>query len=166
MYTEIPLPYCLENRKDTPSPKTRQTTHRAPQQTRSAFRADPSKIFEKIIYSHLLKHLNKHDTIILQQFGFRQKYSYIQQFQRVTEYATIEMSKNRITQLILLDLEKVFDSVWDEALLHKLHKIHTSTIITKLVRQEDVHCNQRSQIRDSAGQGWSPTGIHTWPHTI
>ena len=72
-----------------------------------------SKVFEKyssIIHQHLLTHLNEHNIIIPQQFGFREKHSCIQQLQRVTEFATIEVNKTRITQLILLDLEKAFDT--------------------------------------------------------
>ena len=38
------------------------------------------------------------------------------------EHITLEISKNRVTQIILLDLEKAFDSVWQSALLVKLQK--------------------------------------------
>ena len=71
--------------------------------------------------------------IIPQQFGFREKHSCINQLQKVTEYATIEINKNRITQLILVDLEKVFDTVWHEALQYK-RKIKTPTPITNIIK--------------------------------
>lgn len=45
----------------------------------------------------------------------------------------MELNKNRITQLILLDLEKVFDTVWHEALIHKLQKIGTPTSIVNII---------------------------------
>ena len=37
----------------------------------------------------------------------------------------LNINKNRVTQLILLDLEKAFDSVWDSTLLVKLQRINT-----------------------------------------
>ena len=71
-----------------------------------------SKLFEKIIITHLLTHVNNSNIIIHQQFGFRKNHSCIQQLQRVVEHITLEINKNRVTQLILLDLKKAFDSVW------------------------------------------------------
>ena len=48
----------------------------------------------------------------------------MQQLLRVTEYTTIELNKNRYTQLTLLEIEEAFDSlsVWHDALIYKLHK--------------------------------------------
>ncbi|KAK9299919.1 hypothetical protein QLX08_007222 [Tetragonisca angustula] len=83
-----------------------------------------SKILEKIILSHLHTHLRNNNIIIPQQYGFRENHSCIHQLFRVTEFAMIELNKNRTTQLILLDMEKSFDTVWHEALIHKLQKIN------------------------------------------
>ena len=69
------------------------------------------KIFEKIINHHFFSHFDKFHIIIPQQFGFRTHHSCIHQLQRVTEYVIIERNKNRITQLLSLDLQKAFDAV-------------------------------------------------------
>ena len=79
------------------------------------------------------KHLIQNSVIIPQQYGFREKHSCIQQLLRVTEFAIIEHNKNRITQLALLDLEKAFDSVWHDALILKLKRIHMPEGIIKLI---------------------------------
>ena len=69
-----------------------------------------SKVLEKVIHIQLLKHLKNNNILILQQFGFREGHSCIQQLLRVAEYATLEINKNRLTQLLLLDIEKAFDT--------------------------------------------------------
>ena len=93
-----------------------------------------SKVFEKVILIQLLKHLNKHNILIPQQFGFREGHSCIHQLLRVTEFAIIEHNKNRCTQLVLLDIAKAFDSVWHDALIYKMHKINTPQHITRIIR--------------------------------
>ena len=100
-----------------------------------------SKVLERIIYTRLLKHLNINAVIIPQQFGFREKHSCTQQLLRVMEHATIEINKNRITQLILLDIEKAFDSVWHDALIYKLRTIDTPPQLTLMI--QDYLSNRR-----------------------
>ena len=65
-----------------------------------------AKILEKIIHQHLLTHLDKTQTI-LPQFGFRHKYSYIRQLQRVTEHVITERNKNRTTHIVLLNFQQL-----------------------------------------------------------
>ena len=67
------------------------------------------KILEKIIQCHLLEFITKHNIIIPQQFGYRQNHLAINY--RVTENIMMEKNKKRTTQLILLNLNKAFDSV-------------------------------------------------------
>ena len=93
-----------------------------------------SKILEKIIHIQLIRYLKNNNIIIQQQFGFREGHSSVQQLLRVTEYATMEANKNRVTQLILLDIEKAFDSVWHKALIYKLQNIGTPSHIIKIIQ--------------------------------
>lgn len=46
----------------------------------------------------------------------------------------METGKNRVTQLILLDLKKAFDSVWHDTFVYKLHIILTPTVIINLIK--------------------------------
>ena len=46
----------------------------------------------------------------------------------------MEANKNRVTQLILLDIEKAFDSVWHKALIFKLQNIGTPPHIIKIIQ--------------------------------
>jgi hypothetical protein len=56
-----------------------------------------------------------------QQFGFRSKHSTTQQIVRIVETAALRFSENKSTAMVMLDIEKAFDSVWHDALVHKLH---------------------------------------------
>lgn len=78
------------------------------------------KIFEAIILTKLTFHERNHNIFIKQQFGFRSQHSTIQQILRITECASFGFNQNQSTGLALLDLEKAFDSVWHDGLIHKL----------------------------------------------
>ena len=53
--------------------------------------------------------------------------------QRVTEHIIIENNKNHTTQLILLDLNKAFDSVWHKAVITKLYDIKLLIILINII---------------------------------
>ena len=78
------------------------------------------KIFEKLILSRMLEFESDKQILINQQFGFRSKHSTTQQLLRVTEKISLRFNENKSTALTLLDVEKAFDSVWHDALVHKL----------------------------------------------
>ena len=52
------------------------------------------KVLERIILTHLLKHLNTNNIIIPHQHGFREGHSGILQLLRVTEHVILECNKN------------------------------------------------------------------------
>lgn len=78
------------------------------------------KIFERIILNDLNSFEESRNIFIPQQFGFRSGHSTVQQILRITECASFNFNRNRSTGLALLDLEKAFDSVWHDGLIHKL----------------------------------------------
>jgi len=69
-----------------------------------------SKIYERIIYTQIMKHLQAEKVIINEQFGFRSRHSTMAQLLRITEHFAFEINKKRFTAMILLDLQKAFDS--------------------------------------------------------
>lgn len=63
---------------------------------------------------------DKKQLFVPQQFGFRSKHSTAQQIIRLAETISFRFNQDKSTALTLLDLEKSFDSVWHNGLLHKL----------------------------------------------
>jgi len=93
-----------------------------------------SKIYEKIINIQIMKHLEFEKVIINEQFGFRPRHFTVAQLLRITEFFAFEINKKKFTAMILLDMQKAFDSVWHQELLYKLHLIKIPDGIIKIVR--------------------------------
>lgn len=92
------------------------------------------KVFERILLIKLLEKEDELKIIIPQQFGFRNGHSTVQQILRITEHASRNFNLNRSTGLVLLDIEKAFDSVWHNALIHKLMTLKFPIYLIKLVK--------------------------------
>jgi len=93
-----------------------------------------SKIYKKIIRALIMKSLESESIIINEQFGFRPRHSTIAQLLRLTENFAMEINKKRNSAMILLDLQKAFDSVWHRGLLYKLHLNKIPDYIIKIIR--------------------------------
>jgi hypothetical protein len=73
---------------------------------------------ERIVKTRLVRHANKERIIPNEQFGFRKKHSTTMQLARLTENITHGFNMRKHTGLVLLDLEKAFDTVWANGLLY------------------------------------------------
>lgn len=92
------------------------------------------KILEREILDRLVDFEEDKKIFVPHQFGFRKGHSTIQQIMRVTEKITFNFNSNKCTGMALLDVEKAFDSVWHDALIHKLHKLKFPMMLIKLVK--------------------------------
>ncbi|RZC40463.1 RVT 1 and/or Exo endo phos domain containing protein [Asbolus verrucosus] len=93
-----------------------------------------SKLTEKIILIKLNKFITKFKIIKNQQFGFRSKHNTVHQVARITNDIIENFNKNKTTAMIALDIQKAFDTVWIEGLIHKLTKTSIPTRLIKLIQ--------------------------------
>ncbi|XP_063232211.1 uncharacterized protein LOC134536427 [Bacillus rossius redtenbacheri] len=95
-----------------------------------------SKVAEKIIIAKLNTHLEQHNTLPDQQFGFRPRHSTTHDLVRITEHITTGFNKKhkkQYTAAVFLETAKAFDRVWHEGLLYKLHTINLPDCYTRLL---------------------------------
>jgi hypothetical protein len=79
-----------------------------------------SKIFERVILKRLDTYISGHNILPNHQFGFRAAHSISHQLNRVVRHVKNRRALGKSTGMLLLDVERAFDSVWHDALLHKL----------------------------------------------
>jgi hypothetical protein len=91
-----------------------------------------SKLFEKVI---LRRFLPSHNQVLPDtQYGFRKGLSTTLQLSRITGIVMADMRQRKTTGMVLLDLEKAFDTVWHDGLIHKLFTTNMPVYITKIIQ--------------------------------
>ena len=90
-----------------------------------------SKIFEKLILNRLENHIFDSNIYIEEQFGFRSGHSTTQQLERVITHIKTGLRTKKTTIMALLDIEKAFDSVWHDGLIHKISQFGFPIYLTK-----------------------------------
>ncbi len=91
------------------------------------------KIFERVLRDKLNDFLIEKAIIKDEQFGFREEHSTVQQIRRIINIIADNKKLRKSTGMILIDMEKAFDTVWHDGLLHKLWKFGTPTYLIKLI---------------------------------
>jgi hypothetical protein len=79
-----------------------------------------SKVLEKIILKRLNTFVSTQNVLPNHQFGFQVPHFTSQQLNRVVRHVKNKRSRGQSTGMLLVDVEKAFDTVWHDALLHKL----------------------------------------------
>jgi len=70
-----------------------------------------AKLFERILAARLTSFVLQHQLLPHTQFGFRKKHSTVAQLARIAEYVTDGFNRHKHTGMILLDIEKAYDTV-------------------------------------------------------
>ena len=79
-----------------------------------------SKLLERAIHVQLQKHLESNDLLFANQSGFRKSYSTDTCLINLTDQIRVEIAKGNYVGMVLLDLQKAFDTVDHEILCNKL----------------------------------------------
>jgi hypothetical protein len=79
-----------------------------------------SKILERIALRHLNIFISGYNVLPDHQFGLMVAHSTSHQLSRNVRHVKNRRAKGESTGMLLLDVERAFDSVWHNALLHKL----------------------------------------------
>ncbi len=75
-----------------------------------------SKILERAIYTQVEQHLKEHNILYKYQSGFRKSYSIDTCLIHLIDHIRTHMANGRYTGMVLMDLQKAFDTV-DHAIL-------------------------------------------------
>jgi hypothetical protein len=92
------------------------------------------KILEKLILKRLTLFEEANEILSLNQFGFRGQHSTTHQLMRVVEKIKFGFNVNKSFGLVQLDIERAFDTVWHNALLHKLLHFNFPIFLIKIVK--------------------------------
>ncbi|GBN88314.1 putative RNA-directed DNA polymerase from transposon X-element [Araneus ventricosus] len=92
-----------------------------------------SKITENFILDKLNKHLIGNKILCPEQFGFRNSLTTNHQLLRVVEYITKGFDRGEYTAAVFLDIQKAFDRVWKQGLIHKLIMYKTPPNLDQLL---------------------------------
>ena len=81
-----------------------------------------TKVFEKIMYKHLINFVDKNEIIYKYQFGFRRQHSTNHAVITLVEKNTNALDKGKVVVGCFLDLNKAFDTANHRILISKLRK--------------------------------------------
>ncbi|GBO27381.1 RNA-directed DNA polymerase from mobile element jockey [Araneus ventricosus] len=111
-----------------------------------------SKIAEHLILSRLNDHLEENNILIPEQFGFRKKLSTTHQLLRVTEFIQEGLNNKQKRGAVLLDIQKAFDRVWQDGLIHKLINYNTPHYLIKIFHSYLTNRNFAVKVNNELSQ--------------
>ncbi|GBL99146.1 putative RNA-directed DNA polymerase from transposon BS, partial [Araneus ventricosus] len=79
-------------------------------------------------------HLIENKILCPEQYGFRKSLTTTHQLLRVVEYITSGFEKSECTGAVFLDIQKAFDRVWIQGLIHKLIRYKTPPLLLQLLK--------------------------------
>ena len=107
-----------------------------------------SKVIEKVIHDQVFTYLKTNGLLYEFQSGFRQSYSTNTCLIHLTDYIKLQSDKGNLTGMVLLDLQKAFDTVDHCILINKLQALGFDTCSREWFRS---YLTNRKQLVDIAG---------------
>ena len=115
-----------------------------------------SKVFEKVVFMQLSDYLSENRLLYEFQSGFRSSYSTDTCLIHLTDYIKLENDKGNFTGMVLLDLQKAFDTVDHTILLNKLKWLGADVLTVQWFRS---YLTGRTQVTDIDGTMSEPKGV-------
>ncbi|XP_053593741.1 uncharacterized protein LOC128667485 [Microplitis demolitor] len=92
-----------------------------------------SKIFEKLIKTQLMTHVNNNNILPDQQYGFRARHSTVHAINKFASDINRHLLNGKLVGTALIDLEKAFDSVWLNGLIYVLIQMNFPVSLILLI---------------------------------
>ena len=92
------------------------------------------KVFERLINSELVAHIESNNLLPECQAGFRPKRSTQDQLLKFAQDAAVAKSRGRVLMATFFDVEKAFDKVWHQAFLLKLGRLGFDRVTIGLIQ--------------------------------
>lgn len=89
------------------------------------------KILETVVYKQLLKYLNKNNTLVPEQSGFRENHSCETALQNVLNEWKINCDNKQKTGVVFLDFKRAFETIDRNKLIKKLDKYGIKSNVLK-----------------------------------
>ena len=97
-----------------------------------------NQILEKIIKSHLLEFLTKHDIFMKNQYGFRKGHSTSHAISHINEKLIENLEKKYVCAVLFIDLKSAFDTIDPDIMIKKLDHYgirgNTSLLLSSYLR--------------------------------
>ena len=107
-----------------------------------------SKVFERVVYDQVDSYLSDKNLLYKFQSGFRKRFSTDTCLIHLSDYIKFEMDKGHFIGMVLLDLQKAFDTVDHSILLMKLEGLGLGQDI---LRWFTSYLSERKQLVDVSG---------------
>ena len=107
-----------------------------------------SKVMEKVIHDQVFRYLKSNGLMYEFQSGFRQSFSTNTCLIHLTDYIKFQSDKGNYTGMVLLDLQKAFDTVDHCILINKLQALGFDTCSREWFRS---YLTNRKQLVDNGG---------------
>ena len=101
-----------------------------------------SKIYERVIYNHIIDYIDDNNTLYDKQFGFRKGHSTSHAIITLVEKVAKALDTGKMVVGVYLDIRKVFDCVRHHTLLDKLYKMGLRENMYCLIENYLMHRTQ------------------------
>lgn len=92
-----------------------------------------AKIFEVLIERRIREHFISGNLFTKDQFGFRQSRSTVHALANFNNDVLRGLNRGQMTSAVLLDVQAAFDTVWQEALIHKMMLYNVNYQLCKII---------------------------------